>query len=212
MDKFDQDFVIEDGALVQYNGPGSDVVIPDHVVEISRFVFEYRDDLVSVTLPKCLRYIGQEAFCGCKNLREVKVSGNESPEAQISLVPPEDAWIVDGAFMYCENLATVVIPKGITGIDTAVFMNCQKLSFLTIPETVTYIDDAAFDNIEPIPFLFDEAEDATDCDCEKGTGSFSFTITVGILKEPTKPVIYGSTGSYAEQFAKENGMIFKEIQ
>ena len=93
--KQNQDFVIEDGVLVQYNGPGGDVVIPDHVVEIDRYVFECRDDLVSVTLPKGLRCIGQEAFCGCKNLKEVKVSENESPEAQINLMSPEDAWIVN---------------------------------------------------------------------------------------------------------------------
>ena len=208
--KQEQDFVIEDGELVQYNGPGGDVVIPDHVVEIDYYVFRCRDDLVSVTLPKGLRYIGAEAFRGCENLKEVKVSENESLEAQINPISPDDAWIVDAAFLDCRNLTTVVIPKGITGIDTAVFMNCPKLSSLTIPETVTRISKIAFDNVGPSPF--NKAENAVDCDCEKGEGELFVSVAVGFLREPTKPVIYGFTGSYAEQFAKENGMEFKEIQ
>ena len=206
----DQDFVIEDGVLVQYNGPGGDVVIPDYAVAIEQGVFSYRDNLVSVTLPKGLRHIGPEAFCGCENLKEVKVSENEAPEAQINPMSPKAAWVGDAAFMGCGNLTTVVIPKGITGIDTAVFMNCPKLSSLTIPETVTRISKIAFDNVGPIPF--NKAENAVDCDCEKGEGELFVSVAVGFLREPTKPVIYGFTGSYAEQFAKESGMEFKEIQ
>lgn len=208
--KQEQDFVIEDGELIQYNGPGGDVVIPDHVVEIDFYVFRCRDDLVSVTLPQGLRYIGAEAFRGCENLKEVKVSENELPESQVNLIPPDDAWIVDAAFFDCGNLTTVVIPKGITGIDTAVFMNCPKLSSLTIPETVTFIDHNAFKNVAPISF--GKAEDGADCDREIGEGGPFISISVGFFQEPTKPTIYGSPGSYAEQFAKEKGMIFKEIQ
>ena len=212
--KQEQDFVIEDGELVQYNGPGGDVVIPDHVEYIDDFVFRCCDDLISVTLPKGLRYIGSEAFRSCVNLKEVKVSENETPEAQFEPISPDDAWIVDAAFLDCRNLTTVVIPKGITGIDTAVFMNCPKLSSLTIPETVTSISGIAFDNVEPIQI--NKAEDNANCDSEKGEeegeGGFSISISIGFVKEPTKPVIYGTPGSYAEQFAKENGMIFKKIQ
>ena len=71
--KQEQDFVIEDGELVQYNGPGGDVVIPDQVDMIDFYVFMYRNDLISVTLPKGLRIIGAEAFHGCENLKEVRV-------------------------------------------------------------------------------------------------------------------------------------------
>lgn len=204
--KQEQDFVIEDGELVQYNGPGGDVVIPDHVEYIDDFVFRCRDDLISVTLPKGLRYIGSEAFRSCVNLKEVKVSENESLEAQINFISPEDAWILDAAFFDCGNLTRVVVPKGFTGIDNRVFMNCPKLSSLTIPETVTFIDPTAFKNVALIPL--GKAEDDADCDCGKGEGG----PFISIQQKPTKPTIYGPPGSYAEQFAKENGMIFKEMQ
>ena len=88
-------------------------------------------------------------------------------------------------------------------------MNCPKLSSLTIPETVTFIDSTAFKNVAPIPF--GKAENDADCDREKGEGG-SFISKCWISQEPTKPTIYGSPGSYADQFAKENGMIFKKIQ
>lgn len=202
-----EEFMIENGFLIACNGPGGDVVIPDHVVYIDRSVFTYCDNLISVTLPKGLRSIEQEAFRGCINLKEVKASKNETQIAQSAPDSSDEAWFVDAAFMGCENLTTVEIPDGITGIDTAVFMNCPNLSSLTIPKTVTYIDRMAFDNIAPLSLKKSDAPDTE----QKEEEGFSVSLMIGIVKEPTKPLIHGFSGSYAEQFAKENGFPFCKI-
>ena len=47
----EDDFVIEDGVLTKYNGPGGDVVVPDGVTSISGIAFEGRTDIISVTIP-----------------------------------------------------------------------------------------------------------------------------------------------------------------
>lgn len=51
------------------------------------------------------------------------------------------------AFYYCCSLSSVIIPEGVTSIDTqALFQYCYSLSSVTIPNGVTSIDAQAFHN------------------------------------------------------------------
>lgn len=55
------DFIIENGVLKEYIGPGGDVVIPNGVIRIQNFGFGY---VTSVTLPEGIESIAAEAFRG----------------------------------------------------------------------------------------------------------------------------------------------------
>ena len=61
----EDDFIIEGGVLVEYNGTGGNVVIPDGVTEIAPEVFYgfFSFSGLKVTLPDSIRVIGREAFC-----------------------------------------------------------------------------------------------------------------------------------------------------
>jgi len=48
----DSDFVIVDGVLTQYNGPGGEVIIPDGVVEIAANVFLNKNNVVRVVFTR----------------------------------------------------------------------------------------------------------------------------------------------------------------
>ena len=48
------------------------------------------------------------------------------------------------AFMNCDGLTSVTIPKGVTHIGRAAFRNCGGLTSVTIPEGVTSIEGDAF--------------------------------------------------------------------
>ena len=65
------DFVIENGVLKRYAGPGGDVVIPEGVTEILYGVFSGYGNVNSITLPDNLRKIGYAAFQGCSNLQQI---------------------------------------------------------------------------------------------------------------------------------------------
>ena len=91
------EFLIEDGVLLRYEGKGGDVVVPEGVTRIEDFVFceasskeTYGDDeqleaeeerlnmfnrgrITSITLPSSLQSIGSNAFRGCRELKEVYI-------------------------------------------------------------------------------------------------------------------------------------------
>lgn len=48
------------------------------------------------------------------------------------------------AFQYCNSLASITIPDGVTSIETYAFTNCYSLASITIPEGVTSIGISAF--------------------------------------------------------------------
>ena len=48
------------------------------------------------------------------------------------------------AFSNCSSLSSIIIPKGVTSIETYTFNNCSSLSSIIIPESVTSIGGYAF--------------------------------------------------------------------
>ena len=73
------DFVIVNGILEQYIGPGGDVVIPEGVTSIRPYAFADRsgtysgenDSIHSVTVPEGVEILGRGAFAECKELDKV---------------------------------------------------------------------------------------------------------------------------------------------
>lgn len=118
------DFVIENGVLKQYVGPGGDVVIPDGVTQIEGYwydgvlfgmpqkvyagAFSGCDRLLSVTIPEGVTAINKEAFFACKNLKNVRL-----PESLKTI-----GW---KSFMGCSSLSEIVIPDGVTAIYSKAF-------------------------------------------------------------------------------------------
>lgn len=52
--------------------------------------------------------------------------------------------IGDGAFSNCQNIKTIVLPKGITAIGEGAFYDCAGLTKINIPQSVTAIGKLAF--------------------------------------------------------------------
>ena len=130
-----EDFVITNGVLEDYIGPGGDVVIPRKVKEIGISSFWRCRTIISVTIPSTVNKIGGSAFADCSDLTEVIIS--------------EGVKIIEDAFDGCSSLEKITIPKSVKEIGDYAFWYCPKVT------------------------------------------------------------IYGESGSYAEQYAKENGIPFK---
>ena len=63
--------IVGDGILLAYNGGDSHVTIPEGVKKIAPYAFYKHNGLLSVSMPDSLVEIGEAAFDGCTNLKEV---------------------------------------------------------------------------------------------------------------------------------------------
>ena len=126
-----EDFVIKDGVLKKYAGPGGDVVIPDGVTSIAGTAFFNCTSLSSVTIPNSVTSIGREAFDGCTSLTSITI-----PDSVTS--------IGDRAFYECTRLTSIVIPNSVTRIGRETFKFCRNLTTIDIPDSVTHIGEQAF--------------------------------------------------------------------
>ena len=168
------DFVIENGVLKKYVGPGGDVTVPEGVTSIGNSAFYWCRSLTSVTIPDGVTSIGYEAFYDCSSLASVTIPegvtsiGNSAfggcgglADAEGFIIvkgvlydykgPGWDVVIPDGvtcvgakAFFYCENLTSVTIPDSVTSIGNEAFYHCSSLASVTIPDGVTSIGEEAF--------------------------------------------------------------------
>ncbi len=113
------DFVIEDGILLEYTGAGGDVVIPDGVTSVDDLAFSECDSLTSITIPYGVMNIGNRAFGDCVSLTSVTI-----PDSVTS--------IGEDAFFCCVSLTSITIPDSVTSIGVRAFNECDDLTNLTV--------------------------------------------------------------------------------
>ena len=145
----------------------TDLVIPDSVTCLGKYVFLGCTDFTSVTIGKNVSSIGQFALSNCSNLTSVYISDlaswcnitfenyRENPlhvahnlylngELVIDLVIPDSITNISSyAFSGCTSLTSVVIPAA-TSIGNNVFYNCTGLTSVTISDSKTTIGSGAF--------------------------------------------------------------------
>ena len=152
------DFVINNGVLTKYIGPGGDVVIPDGVKEIAGGLFSGAftgcKSLTSVTIPESVTRIGKEAFRDCSSLKNVTIPesvtsiGNSAFSGCSNLmsvtIPDSVKSIEEEAFSGCVSLKSISIPTGVKNIKKNVFSRCSSLTSVTIPAGVKNIGEGAF--------------------------------------------------------------------
>lgn len=127
------DFIIEDGVLKEYVGPGGDVVIPEHVTMIGWEAFSWCSSLQSVTIPDSVTRIKKSAFYRCKNLQRV-------------VLPDTVPLIAEKVFSKCTSLKEITIPAGVQKIDSFAFSECFDLETVLLQGPVKAISREAFAN------------------------------------------------------------------
>lgn len=114
------DFVItDDGALVQYLGTDTEVVVPEGVTRIGS-AFMGRKDITKIVLPDGLLYISKNAFKDCSGLTEL-------------IIPDTVLEIESRAFDGCANIKELVIPDSVVKLHGGALGGMCKLEKLTVP-------------------------------------------------------------------------------
>ena len=152
-DNMEQEFTIENGVLIKYDGPGGSVTIPEGVTKIGERAFICRTDLTGILLPEGVTKIDVMAFHGCTHLTEVTI-----PEGAIEIsamafsncdnlrrvVLPQSLRRIGGSAFDSAPLAEVTIPEGVTKIGSYAFSDCRELTEIRIPNSVRQIERNVF--------------------------------------------------------------------
>ena len=130
-------YISEEGniSIKDYKGSSENVEIPDNfdgfpVVSIGQNAFQ-KEDVVSVTIPDSVTYIGWGAFSSCSKLKSVVIG--KSVET-----------ISESAFSYCESLEKIVIPDSVKKIKEYAFRGCENLTSVDFGNSLEEIGNEAF--------------------------------------------------------------------
>ena len=178
------DFVIQDGTLIRYTGKHAEVVVPDSVTSIDFQAFHENLILRTVSLPEGITALENFTFHQCRNLERI-------------VLPHSLQSIGDYAFCVCQSLKTAVIPEGVRTIGRSAFSECRLLSEMKLPSGLESIGDSAFSDCSALREIHIPATVTS-----IGEGAF------GSIFGNQETVIHAPAGSYAEQYAKEQGIPF----
>ena len=196
----DESFEYEDRGydeliLIGYNGSGKNVVIPREingkkVVEIDSDAF-MDTAITSLTIPDTVLFIGEGAFSYSRTLASIEVDdGNECFSSYDGMLYDKS-----GKTLICcpsGREKDVSVHKGTEIIEQYAFDCCTKIKSVTIPDTVVSIGSCAFNECLSLSYITIPAS-VTEI------YSNSFDVSNDL-------VIYCEAGSYAEKYAKENGI------
>lgn len=171
-----------EGAAV-YNIPGEYKGL--EVTEIAGDCYKLSDNLIEVNIPDSITKIGYGSFAFCENLETVNMGNG----VEI---------IEDSAFIGCSKLQNLTLSENLKEIMSGAFCACESIKKVTIPKGVTTLEEVAFGGCTSL----EEAHIPASVTEMKGTGQS------GVFTDCSKLTIYAPAGSYAEQYAKDNGIPF----
>lgn len=157
------------------------VKIPGGVKTINRATFNGCYSLQSVSLGEGIEQIGANAFYGCTGLLDISL-------------PDSLKTVGNSAFYKCSALRSIVLPERVTAIGSDAFSNCYNLTYAVMPQSLASIGNYAFWHCYDLrTIVIPESVTAI--------GSSAFVLCDAVT-------IHGTSGSYAETYANENGIPF----
>ena len=148
-------FIVDEinNKIVEYTGTNKTVRIPEGIVEIDDFAFQYNCQIEEVYCPSTLKTIGYGAFEGCTALKKIHLNEGlteildnafEKTGFKSINMPDSVNYIGNEAFKQAA-IKTIELSKNLKKIPDGCFVY-SNLKEIIIPENITEIGAAAFEN------------------------------------------------------------------
>lgn len=139
--------------------------IPQMVVGIADWAFQYSKKLEYIKIPENVKYLGHGIFDNCINLKSVYLSKNitELPYStfnscdsleKIEVSKENNKYYSRNGVLYSKSLTEIVVcpaqkenvllPKTLTTIKRNAFIGCSKIEKIQLPENIKTIEGCAF--------------------------------------------------------------------
>ena len=183
------------GGSFQNNKHLSEVIIPNGATAIGVDAF-HTSNIKKIDIPESVAKIGMQAFSHCEQLEEVVLSGKISQ-------------LKESTFYGCKNLKTITLPDTLTSMEWGPFCGCESLTEVELPAGLTNISDSAFKETSSLKKIVIPSS-VTDI----AWTAFQLKVpdTWNSYEQPKSLTIFCNKGSYAESFAKEEGISFFYIE
>ena len=103
--------------------PTGDVIVPEGVTSLYRYIFDQNSSVTSIKLPSTLTELSDYAFRECTALTNI-------------IFPDGITEIPLACCETCSQLESVTLPKSLTYINSYAFRDCSKLSNMIIPDDI----------------------------------------------------------------------------
>lgn len=148
-------------AILSYDGPGGNVVIPDGVTAIADYAFLNNGDITSLTVPGSVRSIGRSAFEGCYSLTSVTLADGLTSIGKSAFsrcwkltdLRLPSGGVTIGDFAFSGSAITSLTISGSTQLGEAVFNDCEELRSVVFESGITTIPYDTFNNCWSITAL-----------------------------------------------------------
>ena len=132
-----------------------ELVIPEGVVSLGSFAFEYASALEKIYIPKSVEYIGSQAFRSCDSIKEITVADESAHFKSVdgSLFSRDGATLIK--YAAGQENAVYSVPEGTVNIKSNAFENAKYLTELTLADSVETLGHSAFiscENLKTVDF------------------------------------------------------------
>ncbi len=197
------------------------VALPKSVASFGRDAFRGCSALESIVIPEGVVKIGDNSFTACGSLRSIAVAKDNSqfsskdgvlfskdgktllqcPEGMNNekiAVPASVEKIGVFAFANCSQIKSIIVPNSVKELGNGAFLNCSALTSIDVPEGVAEIGTSTFEGCSSL----------TTVSIPQSVQNIS---TYAFDKNDVL-TIRAPKGSYAEKYAKENGIKFEALE
>ncbi|MBU5461982.1 leucine-rich repeat protein [Lachnoclostridium sp. MSJ-17] len=192
--------------------------LPEGLTVIKDNAFRDCSRLTEIVIPSSVNYIEELSFTNCEKLSTFYVSSNNPyfcscdgllynksssellycPTAKTTVTIPEGVKKISRFAFHESKICSVVLPDSLDTIDYCSFRDCKYLQNIKFPNSITYIDGYAFAGCAGLTSV-------TISDSVTSIGKNAFSNCSSDL------IIYGYSGSYAQTYANNNGLVFVEL-